>query len=228
LLTNLFVTSPRVQYTYRLLPVWLLLVALAIAELAAALAGLALSAGGYRPRLVRPSMAAVLFLGVLLSWSPWRVAFSHESKQPGDSTGALRYVRSQLGPDDLVIAHEPHAIAAVYECGRVDGALMIPVFHDFFMLDRGRVVDRNSGAEAVGSLDQIRELCRRGRRVWVVVNREKFLSRGHDINWDYPGARVELFLRKNMEIKYRGYQWTVFLWDPGRGVAAPFRQNGNL
>jgi ribosomal protein S27AE len=228
LLTNLFVTSARVQYTYRLLPVWLLLVALAIAELAASLARVGLSAGGARPRLVSPAVAAVLFLGVLLSWSPWRVAFSHDSKQPGDSTGALRYVRSQLGPDDLVIAHVPHAIAAMYECGRVDGALMVPVLHDYFMLDGGRLVDRNSGAEAVGSLDQLREICRRGRRVWVVVNREKFLSRGHDIAWNYPGARVELFLRKNMEIKYRGYQWTVFLWDPSRGVAAPFRQNGNL
>jgi chromosome segregation ATPase len=228
LLTNLFVTSPRVQYTYRLLPVWMLLVTLAIAELSAALARSGLSAGGTRTRLVRPAVAAVLFLGVLLSWSPWRVAFSHETKQPGDSTGALRYVRSQLGPEDLVIAHEPHAMAAVYECGRVDGALMVPVFHDFFMLDGGRVVDRNSGAEAVGSLDQLRELCRRGRRVWVVVNREKFLSLGNDIDWGYPGARVELFLRKNMEIKHRSYQWTVYLWDPGRGISAPFRQNGNI
>jgi hypothetical protein len=91
------------------------------------------------------------------------------------------------------------------------------------MLDQGRLVDRNSGAEAVGSLGQLLDLCKRHPRVWVLVNRERFQFRGTDIHWGFPGARVELFLRKNLEIRFRSSQWTVFLWDATRGSFSIFR-----
>jgi hypothetical protein len=51
----------------------------------------------------------------------------------------------------------------------------------------------------------------------VVVNREKFRSRGQDVRWEFPAARVELFLRRNLEVKYQSYLWTVFLWDAHAG-----------
>ena len=60
-------------------------------------------------------------------------------------------------------------------------------------------------------------------RLWVVVNREKFRTRGKNLRWEYPAARIELFLRKNFEIKQRTYLWTVFLWDRSRGQFQQFR-----
>jgi hypothetical protein len=224
-LTNLLVTTPGIRFIYRLTPLWMLLVVRGIDVLAS---GLGRLAGGSGPLAtghpwLRPVSAAVLFLGVVLSWSPWRVVSSYETKLLADSTGALRYVHGQLREGDVVVAHEPHAIASLYEVGRVDYALMVPVLHDFFMLEQGRLVDRNSGAEVVGSLGKLLEVCKRHPRVWVLVNREKFQSTGTDITWGFPGARVELFLRKNLEIRFRSPQWTVFLWDATRGSFSIFR-----
>jgi hypothetical protein len=224
-LTNLFVTTPGIRFIYRITPLWMLLVVRGIDVLASGLDRLARgsdSTATGHPWL-RPVSAAVLFSGVILSWSPWRVVSSYETKLLIDTAGAFRYVRSQLREGDLVVAHEPLAVASLYEVGRVDYALSVPVFHDFFMLKHGRLIDRNSGVEVLGSLRQLLDVCKRHPRVWVVVNRELFKFKGEDIDWTLPGARVELFLRKNLEIKYRSFQWTVFLWDASKGSFAGFR-----
>ena len=52
--------------------------------------------------------------------------------------------------------------------------------------------------KCVGSLRQFQEVCRRHDRVWILLNREKFRSRGKNLRWEYPGARFELFVREEL------------------------------
>jgi hypothetical protein len=109
------------------------------------------------------------------------------------------------------------------EAGRATYDLTVPLLQDFVMLQKGRLVDRNGGAEVIASIDDLMEACRRHDRLWVVVNREKFRTRGKNLRWEYPGARLELYLRANFQVAHRSYLWTVFLWDKSRGQYTGFR-----
>ena len=91
------------------------------------------------------------------------------------------------------------------------------------MLHKGRLIDRNGGGEVIGSIDDLMAACLKHERLWVVINREKFRNRGKNLRWEYPGARLELFLRANFQIAHRTYLWTVFLWDRSRGQYVHFR-----
>ncbi|MGB8166233.1 MAG: glycosyltransferase family 39 protein [Chthoniobacteraceae bacterium] len=214
--TNLLVTSTSPRYQYWLLPLWILL---GLHGLHAFLRfACSLSAGSTRQRWLEPALAGLLFATVVLSWSPWRLARSYDAKLVGDSTSAFRYVSSQLRPGDAIAATEPHPHAALLEAGRVDYDLSVPLLHDFVYEKDGQLIDRNGGAEAIGNVTQLQAACAKHERLWVVVNREKFRSRGINIRWEYPGARVEQFLRTNLQVKYRSYLWTAYLWDANRGM----------
>jgi hypothetical protein len=175
---------------------------------------------------VRP-VAAVLcvpiFAAFFLAFSPWRIVDSYDSKILNDSTGAFRYVRANLRPGDAIAANEPHPHASHLEAGHVTYDLSVPLLQDFVMLRKGRLIDRNGGGEVIGSIDDLMEACRRHDRLWVVVNREKFRNRGKNLRWEYPGARLELYLRKNFQVAHRTYLWTVFLWDRSQGHYVGFR-----
>jgi len=225
LLTNLLVTNVSLRYQYWLTPVWLLL-----AVDAARLLVDRVSVATRPPtepipqtRGVAALLAVPLVAGLLLGWAPWRISGSYEAKLLGDSTGAFRYVRAHLRPGDAVVATEPHPHAAFVETGRADYDLAVPPLYDFLVLQDGHLVDRNGGALAIGSLDELMAVCRRHERLWIVVNREKLRSRGKNLRWEYPGARVELFLRKNCAVAHHTYLWTVFLWDRSLGTYTPFR-----
>jgi hypothetical protein len=168
-------------------------------------------------------LSCALFVAVVLSFSPWRSVDSYDSKLLPDSTGAFRFVQSQLRAGDAVAATEPHPHAALIETGRVDYDLSVPMLADFVYLKNGRLIDRNGSAEVIGTLSELEGACARHPRLWVVINREKFRSRGRNIRWEYPGARVELFLRQNLQVKYRASLWSVYLWDAGAGGYHPFR-----
>ena len=223
LLTNLLVTHVSLRYQYWMIPLWLLL----------ALRGLGLLAMRVAvwtrpdcPSNLHPTsaiLAAPIILAFFLAFSPWRIRDSYDSKILNDSTGAFRFVRANLRPGDAVAANEPHPHAAFLEAGRATYDLSVPLLQDFVMLQKGRLIDRNGGAEVIGSIDDLMEACRRHDRLWVVVNREKFRTRGKNLRWEYPGARLELFLRANFEISHRTYLWTVFLWDKSRGQYTGFR-----
>jgi hypothetical protein len=79
------------------------------------------------------------------------------------------------------------------------------------------MVDRITSATVVTSVEELEDAVSRSDRLWVVWSREKSMSRGVDLPWKAPGARVELFLRQNLEVKFRSYLWTVYLWDVHRG-----------
>jgi hypothetical protein len=225
LLTNLMVTHVSLRYQYWLIPLWLLLVTRGLGLLAERTA-MATRWGGERladTRALAPLLAAPLFAALLMAWAPWRIVDSYDCKLLGDATGAFRYVRSQLRPGDAVAATEPHPHAAHLEAGRVDYDLTVPLLYDFVMLEKGRLIDRNGGGEVISSLDELMAACKRHERLWIVVNREKFRTRGKNLRWEYPAARIELFLRENCQIAHRDYLWTVFLWDQSRGSLDAFR-----
>ena len=74
---------------------------------------------------------------------------------------------------------------------------------------------------------QLQKIFATNERVWVVMNREKFRSRKKNIRWEYPGAREELFLRENCQLKFRSYLWSVFLWDRAAGEMKTFRKESD-
>jgi Dolichyl-phosphate-mannose-protein mannosyltransferase len=225
LLTNLLVSHVSLRYQYWMITLWLLLAIRGLGLLAERLAAGTRRDDEGDPRGVAAILCAPIFLGFLLAWSPWRILDSYDCKILNDSTGAFRFVRGQLRPGDAIAANEPHPHAAYLEVGRVDYDLTVPLLHDFVLLQEGRLIDRNAGAEVIASLDDLMEACRKHDRLWVVVNREKFRTRGKKLNWEYPAARIELFLRKNFQVAHRGYLWTVFLWDRSRGQYEGFREH---
>ena len=217
--TSLFVNSTSPRYQYWLLPFWILL---GLQGMSASVRWLGTLAPDLsRNRWLQPALACVLFAAVVLSWSPWRIPRSYGEKLVGDSTSAFRYVNSQLRPGDAVAATEPHPHAALLEAGRVDYDLSVPLLHDFLYEKNGKLIDRNGGAQAIGNVTQLQEACARHPRLWVIVNREKLRSRGRNIRREYPGARVEEFMRTNMQVKYRSYLWTAYLWDANSGIYSP-------
>ena len=229
-LMNLLVTHVSLRYQYWLIPLWILLCLDAMRAVVAWASRFALRPGlDYGTNSwTSTCCGAVLFAAVVLSWSPWKMAASYETKLLGDSTGAMQFVRSHRLPGDKLMATEPHTHAALIETGGVDYDLSIPLLYDYVVDQNGILVDRNAGAEAVASIYDLMRVFRSHRRVWVVVNREKMRSRGKNIRWEYPGARVELFLRQHCQVERRTYLWTVYLWDADRGAIRNFRLDGML
>jgi hypothetical protein len=227
-LSNLMITTLGFRFLYRFVPLIILLSVYGIEVLVSRLMGpgCRLRAAPSPWRCTHAIGSVLLLGGIVLTWSPWRIVSSYESELLADCTGSLQYVRQEARDGDVVIPHEPLVSAYTLEGGKPSFAFMVPVYHDFFMWDKGRLVDRNSDLEVVASLGQVIEQCAKNSRVWVIVSREKFPSKGQEIAWGAPGSRVELFLRKNFEIKYCSLTWVVFLWDAGRGHYTQFRENG--
>ena len=121
----------------------------------------------------------------------------------------------------------PNSLGAAIEIGRCDYVLQIPVCYDFVLLDHGELIDRGTGALAVTSLEQLQKICAQHNRLWVAGDREgSFVSRGQRVLWQYPAARVETYLRQNLQLMYRTHLWNVYLWDTDNGVHHPFRHAG--
>jgi hypothetical protein len=218
LATNLLVTGTGLRYQYWLLPLWLLLGVHGVRALVLAVSRPASTSDATPVRAVAgPALGVLALASVLLSWSPWKIPGSYEATLLGDSTSAFAYVRSHLRPGDRVAATEPHSPAGLIEAGQIDYDLAVPVFQDLVYKKDGRLVDRIGGAEVLGSVEDLKQVIARQDRVWILVNREKLRSRGANIMWQYPAARVEQFLRENCAVRYQSYLWTVFLWDAGAG-----------
>ncbi|WP_372894407.1 glycosyltransferase family 39 protein [Stieleria sp.] len=224
-MTNVLVTNVSLRYMYWLFPVWILLCVDGMQRVLATLVSAVYPPQQNRNRYA--STLAVCFtvcaLVTLASWSPWRIPGSYELRILGDSTAAVRWVRSQKRPGDRLAITEPHTHCAFLEAGKCDYDIALPLLYDFAVMRDGVLVDRNGGGEVVSNLDQLIGEFSQGHRIWVLLNREKFRTRGKNMRWEYPGARFETFLRQNCELKYRTYLWSVYLWDPARGHFRPFR-----
>jgi hypothetical protein len=89
----------------------------------------------------------------------------------------------------------------------------------------GLLVDRNAGAKVIGKTSDLQRAFAENDRLWIVINRDKMRSRGANLIWQYPGARAELYVRKNARLAFRSYLWNVYLWDVNAGQYSPFREN---
>jgi len=228
LLTNVLVTGVSLRYQYSFIPLWLILSlygALSFVEmLSEALKKSSSLSGVERHRWFSPLLNTMLLFVFIVSFSPWRIVGSYDAKILGDSTGALQFVKQRLMDTDKIAITEPHPHAAKLELGRVDYDLAVPLLYDFVYKKDSKLVDRNGSAQVIAGVDDLQKAVESNERLWVLVNREKFRSRGKNIRWEYPGARVELFLRENFEVKYETYLWTVFLWDASLGRYKSFRK----
>ena len=224
-MTNLLVTNVSFRYLYWLIPIWLLLSVDSMRLVLSTFISVVYPANKHlnRHATTMAVCSAVCVVAIVASWSPWRIAGSYELRILGDSTGAVRWVRSQKREGDLVAITEPHTHCAYMESGKCDYDVALPLLYDFAVMRDGVLVDRNGGGEVVSSVDQLIGEFAKGKRVWILLNREKFRTRGKNMRWEYPGARFEIFIRKNCELKHRTYLWSVFLWDPTRGHYQPFR-----
>ena len=224
-LTNVLVTNVSLRYMYWLFPIWMLLCVEALRHIVVAVSQYDWKSHDFwlKQNPMSVCFGAVCVVCILSSWSLWRIPGSYELRILGDSTGAVRWVRTQKRPGDLVGITEPHTHCAFIESGKCDYDIAVPLLYDFAVMQDGILVDRNGGGEVVSSVDQLIEKISRGKRVWILLNREKFRSRGKNMRWEYPGARFETFIRKNFELKHRTYLWSVYLWDPARGHYQPFR-----
>ena len=222
---NLLVTSVSFRYQYAIIPLWLLLCVHGVAE-ASRLAAITLRSAG-APRRTGPAIAALAGLAILLSWSPWRIPGSYSENLLGDPITALRQVHANRREGDKVMITEPHPHAAKMELGKADYDLALPILYDFAYWDDGILRDRNGDARVVNRLAQLQDIFAREERVWIVINREKLRSRTRNLRWEYPGAREELFLRRNCQLTFRSYLWHVYLWDRNTNRYRAFRNEPN-
>ncbi len=217
---NLIITSVSFRYMYSIIPLWILLGVHGVSVLCRWVASQSRVSVYYTLRWC----CAVV---IMVSLGPWRVVGSYGEKILGDPITSLSYVKSELRADDKVMITEPHPHAAKIELGRVDYDLVVPILYDFTYNKNGVLRDRNGDAVVVNRLAQLQDILRREKRVWIILNREKFRSRKKNIRWEYPGAREELFIRKNCDLKFRSYLWSVYLWDSGGGELYQFRRESN-
>lgn len=223
--TNLLVSHISLRYQYWLFPVWILVSLYSIRTVIEWIVQIAYGnqKSSVRYQILRLSISLTVVAAILLSWSLWRIPNSYENRLLGDSTGCVRWVRSQMRPGDQLAITEPHTHAGFLESGSIDFDIAVPLLYDFAVQKEGRLVDRNGGAEVLSNVDQLASLFEKHDRVWILLNREKFRTRGKNMRWEYPGARFEVFVRQNCELKHRTYLWNAYLWDSSRGHFVNFR-----
>ena len=227
-LFNFLITSVSFRYMYSLIPLWILLSAHGI-RLFGVWVNAHLIGGSPSYRSVSMVSWAALVC-VVISFSPWRILDSYDKKLLGDPISALEYVREHLRAEDKIMITEPHPHAAKIELGRVDYDLVVPILYDFTYQDLstgGSLRDRNGNSLVVNRLAQLQQIFKENKRMWIILNREKFRSRKKNIRWEYPGAREELFIRQNCDLKYSAYLWDVYLWDAAGGEYEIFRAESN-
>lgn len=219
---NFLITSVSFRYQYTLIALWILL---GVHGIAVTSSWLTRRVQLNRPEVMGRLTSASCIIIVLISWSPWRIAGSYDEKILGDPITPLRYVAAMERQGDKIMITEPHPHAAKMEVGHADYDLVVPLLHDFTYRDQHGVLrDRNGDAEVVNHLGRLQDVFARGDRVWILLNREKFRSRGKNLRWEYPGAREELFIRRNCELVFRSHLWSLYLWDPAAGRYHGFRQ----
>jgi Dolichyl-phosphate-mannose-protein mannosyltransferase len=216
--TNLLITNKGFRYEYYLIPLWIILSIYGISE----------SARFVIPAWRKISVRAVLVLGwiviALCSWSPWRLVTSYDSAIGADPMRALGFVAANFRPGDRIATSEPHPAAALMDIGRSDYDLSVPILHDFVLRKAGKLVDRSSASDVIGNLDELQQAIAKNDRLWIVCSREQMHARGQNILWQYPGARVQLYLRNNCRLAFRSYLWSVYLWDRSAGHYSAFRE----
>jgi len=216
--TNLLITNKGFRYEYYLIPLWILLGVQGMGECARLLIPAS------RQFRIRVALGAGWMAVVVCSWSPWRTFNSYDTSIGADPTRALRFVAENLRSGDRIATSEPHPVAALLDAGQSDYDLSLPILHDFALRKEGKLVDRSTASEVIGSLDELQEAFAKNDRLWIVCSHEQMHARGENILWQFPGARVQLYLRNNARLVFRSYLWSVYLWDRNAGHYSSFRE----
>jgi len=224
-LTMILITSSGIRFQYWLMPVYFLLLVHGMTKFAEWAMKPAAAWFQEREPALRGALVAMSVVTVLITWSPWKIPGSYSMKILPDVDGALAFVRHNILPRDALAVAAPHTTAALVEVGRVDYDVELPLLYDFVYRKNGRLLDRNAGAEVISRLDEFQDACARHERLWLVLTRgTRFRSPGETITWQEPGARFDLFVRTNLELKYQTYLADVFLWDSSKGRLKDFQR----
>jgi hypothetical protein len=223
---NLLVTIEQVRYLYWLFSFLILLGVHACHELV--VSGVRAARG--EPLFegwLAPALGATTILVVVASWSPWSTCRSYDDIVTSDIDGAVAFVRRELRTGDAVAAQEPHTPMAAIGLGRADYDFIVPMVDGYLYRRNGKIVDRNVGADVISTLEGLEDAIATHDRLWVIVDRYRMPSRGQDVEWEFPAARVEAFLRENFQLRCRTFFFSVFLWDASAGHYRGFRQNAS-
>jgi hypothetical protein len=218
IVVNLLITSKAFRYEYYLIPLWLLLCVHGMAECAKLL----VPAREQLP--IRTALAFGWFALAICSWSPWRILPSYDQSLQANPTSALRFVAENLRAGDRIAITEVFPQAALIETGQCDYDLATPVRYDYVYRKHGALIDRNAGAQVIGNLDELQRAFAKNDRLWIVFSRQQLTDRALPIQWGFPGARVQLYLRNNARLVFRSYLWSVYLWDRNAGEYSSFRE----
>ena len=199
-MTNLLVSHVSLRYQYWLFPLWILVSLVSIRLVLNHAAGWIYrqSTISNRQMVLSGTTSTVVFAAIVLSWSPWRIPGTYEMRVLGDSTGCVRWVQSQMRVGDKLAITEPHTHAGFLESGQVDYDVAIPLLYDFAVFQDGRLVDRNGGAEIVSSVDDLISVIEKQDRVWILLNREKFRTRGKNLRWGVSRCAIRSVLAKKL------------------------------
>jgi 4-amino-4-deoxy-L-arabinose transferase-like glycosyltransferase len=215
---NLLITNKGFRYEYYLIPLWILLSVYGMGECAK------LMIPAWRQINLRRALGFGWIAIAICSWSPWRIINSYDSGIGADPMRALRFVAANLRSGDRIVTSEPHPAAALLDTGQSDYDLSVPILHDFALRKQGKLVDRSSASEVIGNLDELQQAVAKNDRLWIVCSRELMHARGENILWQFPGARVQVYLRNNCRLAFRSYLWSVYLWDRSAGHYSSFRE----
>ena len=215
---NLLITSKAFRYEYYLIPIWLLLCVHGMAECSKLLVP------AWEQLPIRTALAFGWLAVAICSWSPWRIVPSYGESLQANPTGALRFVAENLRAGDRIAITEVFPQAALIETGQCDYDLGTPIRYDYVYRKRGGLIDRNAGAQVIGNLDELERAFAKNDRLWIIFSRSQLTDRVLPIQWGYPGARVQLYLRKNARLVFRSYLWSVYLWDRNAGEYSSFRE----
>jgi Dolichyl-phosphate-mannose-protein mannosyltransferase len=218
---NLLITSKGYRYQYYLIPLWIILSVHGVAECAR------LIMPAWKQMPVRMALAGGWLGLALCSFAPWRLLNCYDASLGGNPTQPLAYVRDNFRPGDRLAITEPYPDAAYVETGRCDYDISIPILYDFSYRRGGHLVDRNGGGDVIANLDELQRAFAKTDRLWIVFDRYTLHARGEKILWEYPAARVQLFLQNNCKLVYRSYLWSVYLWDRKDGHYSTFREKPN-
>jgi hypothetical protein len=218
IVVNLLITSKGYRYQYYLIPLWIILSVHGVAECAR------LVMPAWKEMPVRLALAGGWLGLALCSFAPWRLLNCYDASLGGNPTQPLAYVRNNFRPGDRLAITEPYPDAAYVETGRCDYDISIPILYDFSYRREGHLVDRNGGGDVIANLDELQRAFAKCDRLWIVFDRYTLHARGQKILWEYPAARVQLYLQNNCKLVFRSYLWSVYLWDRKAGVYSTFRE----
>jgi hypothetical protein len=153
-------------------------------------------------------LLALVVVTLILSYQPKRIISSYSSRINRGDTFAQEFVKQHMFDTDLVIAgHHPGAVANI--TGKVDYYLMQKGLSDEIFKKDGIMIDRRGGAVIVDSIDKLRTIFARNRRVWIIIS---------DLRLQAYDPDLVDFLTKNTKVVYQPFLCTVFLWDQSYGV----------